>query len=235
MNLFIIPRIILRLAAHITLQRFTAIMPDAFDKFLQTFANRDLQVLVNEESERRAKRPRSPATSPKQKARPAARVKVEVVDNDELSGADTPPPSPVEIEEQPPATLQQPCGKDMKDIVSKLEELTKKVHNQGRGGRNKLYFEILHLHGPEKAAPFWVPAVAGAAGSSSSSSSAAPKAVPPHPDFEPGWWATAPPPPPKSRPTWRPPPPPKAVAPSATTAVPKCPNAPWWNEEAPRQ
>jgi hypothetical protein len=30
-------------------------------------------------------------------------------------------------------------------------------------------------------------------------------------------------------PTWRPPPPPPPKA------VPKCPNAPWWNEQAPRQ
>ena len=204
-------------------------MPDAFDTFLQTFANKDLQVLVSEEhirSRNSVKRPRSPVHAPKQKARPAASVTVERLD--EHSGDDT-EPSPVEVEEQPPASLQQPDGKDMQDVLSKLEEPTKKVHNQGRGGRNKLYYEILHLHGPEKAAPFWIPAVAFAAGSSSSSSSAAPKAVQPHPDFEPGWWATAPPPQPKSVPTWRPPPPPPPKA------VPKCPNAPWWNEQAPRQ
>lgn len=204
-------------------------MPDAFDKFLQTFANKDLQVLVNEEEAR--KRPRSPSNLPKHKARPARPV--ENLELAEQSGDDT-EPSPIEVEEQPPATLQQPDGKDMQAVFSKLHELTKKVHNQGRGGRNKLYFEILHTHGPEKAAPFWIPSVAFAAGSSSSSSSAAPKAVQSHPDFEPGWWATAPPAPPKSMPTWRPPPPPpsRAAAPSAKAVVPKFPNSPWWPNEA---
>ena len=113
----------MRLAAQIALQRFAAIMPDAFDTFLQTFASKDLQVLVNEEkirSQNSVKRSRSPVRAPKQKARPAASVTVESLD--EHSGDDT-EPSPVEVEEPPPASLQQPDGKDTQDVFSKLDTI----------------------------------------------------------------------------------------------------------------
>jgi myosin tail region-interacting protein MTI1 len=211
-------------------------MPDAFDSFLQTFANKDLQVLVNEEArrgtaERRFKRPPpEPKSAPKHKAQRAETTQIKVED-----ASDTEPPSELEaVADQAPsepeavanqapshpeAVANPPPQQDLQAVMSKLAELSQKVHNQGRGGRNKLYYEILHTFGHQAAAPFWRPPASFAARSTSSGSKAAPAAQPVQPtqydaNFEPGWWATAPPstPLPKSMP--RPPPPPPPHAPS---------------------
>jgi hypothetical protein len=209
---------------------------DAFDNFLQTYASKDLQVLVSEEAaraqqveQRKRQRPVSPKQPPKQKARPA--VRPDPADDGESDDTEPPDVIPEAVASSDPSP-----SPDMKEVMEKLADLTKKVHNQGRGGRNRIYYEILNTYGPKAAAPFWrPPAFFASSSSSSSSAKVASQAVPPvacqagppwrppaHPsDFEPNWWATSPPAP-KSMPASRP------LA-QANVVAPKFPNSPWWS------
>jgi hypothetical protein len=66
---------------------------------------------------------------------------------------------------------------DIQSLQRRLQDLERKVHNQSRGGRNFLYYQVLHTHGPAAAAAFWNPfppsAQSASKGSSSSSGSGA--------------------------------------------------------------
>ena len=136
---------------------------DAFDSFLQTYRNKDLSVLVREgvgqETNRGRQRPPEPINPP-----PSKRMRLE--EADALTEPPTPtaqPASesssstmPLPASQSTPLTMPPPDqSEEMQRLAASIAELTRKVHNQGRGGRNKLYYEILHMHGADAAAPFW--------------------------------------------------------------------------------
>jgi len=48
-------------------------------------------------------------------------------------------------------------GLTLADLEPRIKELERKLHNSGRGGRNRLYYEILHSYGPDIAKQFYRP------------------------------------------------------------------------------
>ena len=139
---------------------------DRCDEFLQTFGNADLQVLLNnlptDDPLPGSRRPRSPIPAPRRSTRPRL---VEVAD--EWDDNVTEPPSPLEVPARSAvraATTEEPVTLDTASrvldvtLAARVAEVERKIHNQTRGGRNKLYYEIRAKYGPEKAAAFYSPA-----------------------------------------------------------------------------
>jgi len=116
--------------------------------------------------------------------------------------------------EGPPLTLA--------DLEPRIKELERKLHNSGRGGRNRLYYEILHSYGPNIAKQFYRPKGA----TSVRPTVTVPAPPPPVVPVARRWWAENtiawPPPPPVRRPTPPAYPPPqvraRGAAPAGVTA-----------------
>jgi hypothetical protein len=191
---------------------------DSFDDFLVTYGSGDLQVLMSRQASlpNRRQRPVSPEQPPRH-----TRPRLEVEPADELQDDATEPPSPIEIPSLPAASVpllsQAQVTAETADhledvtIAARLAELERKVHNRGRGGRNRLYYEVLAKYGVEKAKAFYVPSPPLLKASE----------VNPPPPRQMTWWAETLP----AR--VPPPPPPPPVRSSASSASSSGHAAPW--------
>jgi hypothetical protein len=181
---------------------------DRFDEFLQTFGNADLQVLLNnfpaDVPRPGSRRPRSPTTLPPRRSTRARLTDVA----DQLDDNATEPPSPFEIPSSTvrAATTESPVTDEtasrLHDLTlsARVSECERKIHNASRGGRNKLYYEILAKYGHEKAKAFYIPAT----------TPLTPAAVNPPPKAVSGMHSQRP----------APPPPPPAGSASSSNSVP---------------
>ena len=69
-----------------------------------------------------------------------------------------------------PKNIHQGPPKKRPAEEDEVSYLRRRLHNTQRSGRNRLYYQVLNLHGPAAAAKYWVPPVEKAKGSSSGSS-----------------------------------------------------------------
>lgn len=131
---------------------FSTHMADKFDDFLKTFGNKDLEILVRESatSAKGKKRPISPV-----KSKPAVKARQPAAEVDSPVSPPTPEQPATSSSSTPKATSSTSTSN--LGFEDRLKELERKVHNQGRGGRNRLYYEILTKYGQDAARPFFVP------------------------------------------------------------------------------
>ena len=190
----------------------------------QTIAEQNQQPSASSNAgRRRPASPPNPPSRPKAKARPSEQVPVNAeseadVEYDPWHYSPTEAPSPVMANDsavdpriaastvEPPRAAPKPPAVPPSNVMERIAELERKVHNSGRGGRNRLYYEIRMNYGEEHTRAFWRPPAPTSNASDAST-----------------WWAEQsspnPPPPPPPRTTLGPgqiaPPPPPAVRPAA--------------------
>lgn len=178
-------------------------MSRSIDDFLQTFAGVDFNVLCRQFEEPTRTRPRSRSPSgrahcsrgsndadvssprtPLDDIEPsqAAQILSEVAAN---LAQQSPSDEVAQTQAASNLTQQTSTAEDEQPMpadtvkVKQLEEQVRKLRNWNRGGRNKIYYEVLRRLGPQAAAPFWVPAPVQQAASSSVSSQVRADAVAP--------------------------------------------------------
>ena len=78
----------------------------------------------------------------------------------------TPAALPKSVAKGPPPKKRSPEGED------EVTYLKRRLHNTQRSGRNRLYYQVLNLHGAAAAAKYWVEPAEKAKSSSSASSNA---------------------------------------------------------------
>lgn len=132
--------------------------------------------------------------------------------------------------ESRPATEDADAENSKAAELEELRHKVKKLRNANRGGRNKVYYEVLKKLGPAAASSFWAPAPTSSASASTASSSGLPieastppfKAPPPEPvPPQPKSMPAVPQPP--STPAVPPPPPAEIYAPIDWT------QSSWWH------
>ena len=64
-----------------------------------------------------------------------------------------PPPAAVAAA---PAVAKSNVRRREPEAESEVAYLRRRLHNSQRAGRNRLYYQMLNLHGPEVAAPYWL-------------------------------------------------------------------------------
>lgn len=181
---------------------------DSFDSFLVAYSNPDLEVLLSRSAPpaRGSRRPVSPQAGPS-----STRPRFEVQAADVVPDDQTEPPSPeYDLLEEPRRDQTSSAAVEEADgLAKRVAEVERKMHNALRGGRNRMYYEILHKYGPEKAKAFYVA-----------------------PEIRPS--DVNPPPAPKVRPVGSagvgvcpPPPPPPVRSAASTSAGASCSSAPW--------